>query len=249
MLVFAAGCKRDHAAKVAESMDSRMSPLARIDPATAGVISGKVHFTGKAPERVEIDMSQDPACGTGADNYSEQYVEHDGGLANVFVYVKSGLNGTRYAVPSAPVVLDQKGCQYVPHVVGVMAGQAVEFRNSDPTMHNVHTMDSEVSGSGPNKSIDISEGPMGSPQTEVFRHPQLMMEVRCNNHPWMNAFINVVESPFYAVSDADGHFEIKGLPAGTYTISAVHEKLGEQSSTVVVAAQKTSPASFTFAMK
>ena len=247
--VLALGCKTDHAGGVVESLDSRTSPPAKIDPATAGVISGTVHFAGKAPERVRIDMSQDPSCATnGGVNYSEQYVVHDGGLANVFVYLKSGLHG-RYAVPSAPAVLDQKGCRYVPHVIGAMVGQTVEFRNSDPTMHNVHTMDSEISGAGANKSIDISQGPMGSPQTEVFRHPELMMAVRCNNHPWMNAFINVVDNPFYAVTDADGHFEIKGLPPGAYTLSAVHEKLGEQSASVTVHAQKTSPASFIFAMK
>lgn len=249
-LAFAAGCKTDHAAKVAESLDSRATPYARVDPATAGTIAGTVHFSGKAPDRVQIDMAQDPACNLrGGENDSEQYVVNNGNLANVFVYVKSGLNGKTYAVPSQPAVLDQKGCRYIPHVLGAMAGQTVEFRNSDPTMHNTHTMDSEISGAGANKSIDISQGPLASPQTQVFRHPELMMAVRCNNHPWMNAFINVVDNPFFAVTDASGHFEIKGLPPGVYTISAVHEQLGEQSATLTVLPQKTSSATFTFTMK
>ncbi len=255
-ILMVTGCKTDHAAKVAESMDKSTGnpavPYARIDPATAGVISGAIHFAGKAPERVKIDMSQDPACGmtsAGDNNYSEQYVVHDGRLANVFVYVKSGLNGRTYEAPSAPVVLDQKGCRYTPHVIGVMAGQPVEFRNSDPTMHNIHTMPIEVVGAAGNKEMDISQAPMGTPQQAVFKHPETMLAVRCNNHPWMNAFINVADSPFYAVSDPDGHFEIKGLPPGTYTIAALHEKLGEQTATVTVVPHSTSPASFTFMAK
>lgn len=253
LLLATSGCRPDHAAKVAESTRNSTGnpavPYARIDPATAGTVTGTISFVGKAPERVKIDMSQDPACGmtsAGDNNYSEQYVIHDGKLANVFVSVKRGLNGAVYAPPTMPVILDQKGCQYTPHVIGVMAGQPAEFRNSDPTMHNIHTMPIEVVGVEGNKELDISQAPMGAPQQAMFRHPETMMAVRCNNHPWMNAFINVTDSPFYAVSDAAGHFEIKGLPPGTYTISALHEKLGEQTATVTVGPLGTSLANFTF---
>ena len=250
--VIATGCKKESARNGAETGNGT---LARLIPAVSGTVSGTVHFTGKAPERIPIDMSQDPACtiGSAAPNLSEQYIvsgaKADQHLANVFIYVRSGLNGKTYAAPVTPVVLDQKGCRYTPHVIGVAVGQPVEFRNSDPTMHNIHTMPIEVAGAGGNKEIDISQAPMGQPQQAVFTHAENMMSVRCNNHPWMNAFINVADSPFFAVSDAEGHFTITGLPPGTYTLEAVHEKLGEQTATVTVTAQTTTDAAFTFPMK
>lgn len=219
-----------------------------LDPATLGSVSGTVHFSGKAPERIRIDMSQDPVCSMmGGDNYAEQYIVHDGKLANVYVYVKSGPPAAMSAPAAsvAPVVLDQIGCKYVPHVVAVMQGGSVEFRNSDGTMHNIHTMPTVAA----NKEIDVSQGPRGAPQVRSFPQPEIMMPVRCNNHPWMNAFINVSPTPFFAVTDANGHFEIKGLPAGTYTLAVVHEKMGEQDITVTVAPQKTEKVNFTYSMK
>ncbi|MEO6983168.1 MAG: carboxypeptidase regulatory-like domain-containing protein [Edaphobacter sp.] len=250
-----AGCKPSDAIKQGKVIDNgtkaeerAMTPSAPLDPATLGAVSGTIHFAGKAPARVKIDMSQDPVCSMmGGDNFSEQYVVKDGELANVFVYVKSGPAAamSASATSTAPVVLDQVGCKYVPHVVGVMRGGAVEFRNSDGTMHNIHTMPT-VPG---NAAVNVSQGARGAPETKQFNEPELMMPVRCNNHPWMNAFINVASTPFFAVTDAEGRFEIKGLPAGTYTLGAVHEKLGEQTMTVTVAAQETGKADFTYSMK
>jgi plastocyanin len=216
-----------------------------IDPATAGTITGTIHFVGKAPTPIAIDMAQDPACAfaTKTRNFTEQYVVHNGKLSNVFVYIKSGFDGKVYGPPATPVVLDQKGCRYVPHVIGAMVGQAVEFRNSDPTMHNVHI----VPPADPNAAgFDISQPSMGGMQQHVFRAPGLMIPVRCNNHPWMEAFLNVVDNPFFAVSEADGKFEIKGLPPGTYTLVAVHEKLGTQTQSIIVNSHQTSNAEFTF---
>ena len=217
---------------------------APLDPATLGTVGGTIRFAGKAPERVKIDMSQDPVCSmTGGDNYTEQYVVHDGGLANVYVYVKSGPAAAMSAVPpaAAPVVLDQVGCKYVPHVIAVMRGGSVEFRNSDGTMHNIHTMPMEG-----NEPIDISQAAKGAPQVKQFQKPEIMMPVRCNNHPWMNAFINVSETPFFAVSAADGTFTITGLPAGDYTLGAVQEMLGEQTVQVTVKPQGASKAEFSY---
>jgi plastocyanin len=221
---------------------------AQIDYSTSGTISGTVKFAKKAPPRVEIDMAQDPACSLSAEaNYSEQYVVKDGGLGNVFVYVKDGLGNRIYPAPSTPVVLDQKGCRYVPHVIGVQAGQPVEFRNSDPTMHNIHT----TAETPVNPEVDISQPPMGGTAgggrtQRVFGKPELMIPVRCNNHPWMNAFINVSPNPFYAVTDVSGHFEIRGLPPGTYTVVADHEVLGAQTAQVTVGAKQTATADFAF---
>ena len=254
-LPMAAGCKPDAAARKAEDIDRGVSASATartagvpVDPATAGSVSGKVSFTGKAPARVKIDMTMDPVCEMKAgDNYSEQFVTKGDGLGNVFVYVKSGPAAAMHAAPgsTAPVVLDQRGCRYTPHVIGVMAGQQVEFRNSDPTMHNIHTMP-VVAG---NEVIDVSQGPNGEPQRRVFSAPELMLPVRCNNHPWMNAFINVSATPFFAVTGEDGRFDISGLPAGDYVLGAVHEKLGEQTFPVTVTAQGTAKAEFRFRMK
>ena len=139
-----AGCNKQSrpSPSAAENSGSPATPAANatIDPATAGSVSGTIRFNGKAPMPIVIDMAQDPACSGGSKtpNMTEQYVVHDGRLANVFLYVKDGLGNRIYMPTKAPVVLDQKGCRYIPHVIGAMVGQPVEFRNSDRTMHNVH---------------------------------------------------------------------------------------------------------------
>jgi plastocyanin len=236
-----AGCKK--AAPGGASQPA--AQYTQIDPATAATVSGTIHFAGKMPAPVQIDMAQDPACNLGPTNYSEQYVGKNGNLQNVFIYIKDGLGNKLYVTPSTPVVIDQKGCRYTPHVVGAMVGQPVRFTNSDPTMHNIHMIPT-VSG---NQTVDISQAPNGAPDTRAFAQPELMMPVRCNNHPWMQAFINVSTNPFFAVSDENGHFEIKGLPPGTYTIVADHEVLGQQTATVTVGAKQAATQDFTFAGK
>jgi plastocyanin len=249
------GCKTSDAVKQAQVIGSGTkadgpatpAPTSPLDAATLGMVSGTVHFVGKAPARVKIDMSQDPVCSMmGGDNYSEQYIVKDGKLANIYVYVKSGpaaaMSGPM-PIP-APVVLDQVGCKYVPHVIAVMRGGSVEFRNSDSTMHNIHTM--PAAGNAP---IDVSQGPKGAPEVKVFSQPEVMMPVRCNNHPWMNAFINVSATPFFAVTDAEGHFVISGLPVGDYVLGAVHEKMGEQELHVTVKAHETAKADYSFSVK
>jgi plastocyanin len=219
-----------------------------LDPATLGTVSGTVHFSGKPPQRVKIDMSMDPVCSmTGGDNYAEQYVVHDGKLANVYVYVKDGPVAAMSAGPRTTdaVVMDQVGCRYTPHVVALMRGGSVEFRNSDGTMHNIHTMPTVVG----NETVDVSQGAKGAPTQKPLEQPEVMLPVRCNNHPWMNAFINVSATPFFAVTDETGRFEIKGLPAGTYTLAVVHEKMGEQTMTVTVVPKKAGTADFTYSIK
>jgi plastocyanin len=243
VVLFAGGCKNSASPSESTSGAAPTPSYTQIDYNTSGSISGTIIFAKKAPPRIEIDMAQDPACSLSADpNYSEQYVVKDGKLQNVFVYVKDGLGNKIYPAPSTPVVLDQKGCRYVPHVIGVQVGQPVEFTNSDPTMHNIHT----TAETPVNPEVDISQPPRGGTTQRVFAKPELMVPVRCNNHPWMNAFINVSPNPFYAVSDENGHFEIRGLPPGTYTVVADHEELGQQTTQVTVGSKQTSTADFTY---
>jgi plastocyanin len=234
------GCKSNPPAPVVEPTPAAPAPVAN-----AGSISGTIHFTGKPPARVKIDMSMDPACSMLApENNAEQYVVTDGKLANVYLYIKAGAAPSKAPANAAHVVLDQKGCRYTPHVIALQQGGSVEFRNSDPTMHNIHT--TPETGEA---SIDVSQGPMGTAQTRQFQQPEQMLPVRCNNHPWMNAFINVSATPFFAVSAADGSFTISGLPPGSYTLAAVHEKLGEQDTQITVPPSSTAKADFTYTMK
>ena len=219
-----------------------------MDPATLGDVTGTIRFMGKAPAAVKIDTSMDPACGLGGgpNPVAEQYVVKDGKLGNVYLFLKSGPAEAMNAPhdTKASVVLDQKGCVYTPHVIAVAAGGYVEFRNDDPTMHNIHTMPAMVG----NETVDVSQGPRGAAQTKQFKAVETMIPVRCNNHPWMNAFVNVSATPFFAVSDGAGHFEIHGLPAGEYVLGAVHEKMGEQTMQVTVKAGGSTHADFVFAI-
>jgi plastocyanin len=259
------GCKADSASQHAESMGKvsdrpaappTISPTANVGPDAStpqgptGNVSGTVSFAGTPPKFPAIDTAMDPACSLGKATSTlpvEQIQVTKGKLANVFVFVKSGPPAAMQAGPtsSQPVVMDQQGCRYVPHVIGVLAGGYVEFRNSDPTMHNIHTMPTDVG----NETIDVSMGPRGQAMTKQFAKPELMIPVRCNNHPWMNAFINVSATPFFSVSDANGHFDLHGLPTGEYTLGAVQEKLGEQDLHVTVQANGTATAGISFSAK
>ena len=254
-VVALAGCKPSEAVRQAQVVGNATKTEGSaaalsgtpLDQATLGMVSGTVRFSGQAPAKVKIDMSMDPVCSiTGGENLAEQYVVKDGNLANVYVYVKSGPPASMLArAPiSPPIVLDQVGCKYVPHVIAVMRGGSVEFRNSDGTMHNIHMMPT-----ADNLQIDISQGAKGTPQVRQFNHAEEMVPVRCNNHPWMNAFVNVSATPFFAVTDMDGHFGISGLPAGTYILAAVHEKMGEQTMTVMVEPKGNTKADFSFSIK
>ena len=240
------GCKQTPAPMQSPSEPIAAHSAPAVDPATAGSISGVIHFDGKPPARIAIDMSADPACALATEpNLTEQYLVADGKLANVYVYVKSGIPDATAPASTPPVVLDQKGCRYVPHVIALQQGGSVEFRNSDPTLHNIHTMPTQVG----NDSIDLSETPMGQPQTEKFKSPEVMLPVRCNNHPWMSAFLNIASNRYFAITSKDGSFTIPNLPPGTYTLAAIHEKLGEQDLQITVLPKSSAAASFTFTAK
>jgi len=243
-LLVTAGCskKEETATQEAQSAQTAQTKAATpIDLATAATVKGSVKFEGTAPKPKKIDMSQDPACAaTGKPNFTEAVVTEGGKLANVFVYVKEGLGDRAFAPPSESAVIDQHDCRYRPHVLGTVAGQNVEIKNSDPTTHNIHPSPKI------NREWNESQAPKASPLEKVFAREEIMLPVKCNQHPWMKMYINVVKNPFFAVTDKDGNFEIKGLPPGTYTIAAVQETLGEQTAKVTVGAKETKTADFSF---
>jgi plastocyanin len=221
-----------------------LKDLTAVDPATAASVHGTIRFEGKPPAPIEIDMAQDPACSIASKqaNFSQQFIVNHGGLANVYVYVEQGLEGKNFAVPTEPVVLDQKGCRYVPHMVALVVGQTLRVMNSDPTMHNVHAQPSASA----NPQWNMSQMPRGQPIDTRFQTPELMMPFKCNQHPWMKAYVNVAANPFFAISDLSGSFEIRGLPPGEYTLAVIHEALGEQRQKIVVGAKESRAADFTY---
>jgi plastocyanin len=239
-LLVVAGCGKKEAPpeQAAAKPEAAAAPAAKIDPATVATVSGMVKFDGAAPKAKKIDMSQDPACkGT---NETETVVVDNGNLENVFVYVKDGLGNYAFDVPKEPAKLDQQGCRYHPHVLGVMAGQTVQIINSDNTTHNIHPSPKD------NREWNESQPPKGAPIAKDFARQEVLIPVKCNQHPWMKMYIGVVKNPFFAVTGKDGKYELKGLPPGTYTIAAVHETLGEQTQTVTVAAKDSKSQNFTF---
>ena len=244
-MLAAVGCRKSAPPVERESPKPAIRSLNALDPATLGSISGVVKFAGTAPAPVRIDASSDPACGSG-ERFSQDYVVYDGMLANVYVYVKSGPAEAMAQGASwmPPAVLDVKGCNFVPHVVAVTVGQRIEFRNEDAAMHNVHATPSMVGNAG----IDIAMVPKAAGQVRMFRKPEAMIPVRCGRHPWMGAFLNISPTPFFAVTNGEGKFELKGLPPGEYTIGLVHEKMGERTVKVTVKPQATAAAEITYSL-
>ena len=212
----------------------------------AATVTGKVKFTGAKPTNPAIDMSEEPKCKakyTSTPTKETVVVNPNGTLANVFVYVKSGLPASaKYETPKTAVLIDQDGCHYRPHVLGIMVGQPLEIKNSDGILHNIKAKGVK------NRPFNISQ-PTTMTSTRTFSAPEVMVPLECNVHGWMQAYLGVLPHPFYAVTGADGSFTIKGLPPGTYTIEAWHEKYGTQTATVTVAGTESKTQDFTFAAK
>ncbi|MCM2268548.1 MAG: carboxypeptidase regulatory-like domain-containing protein [Thermoanaerobaculia bacterium] len=217
--------------------------LAAAPALAASAITGTVTYNGKVPNLKPLAMDADPACAAKHTSpvANEMLVLGAGNaLANVMVRVKSPVSGT-FTAPAQPAVIDQDGCQYSPHVLGVMVGQTLKIKNSDGLLHNVHAL--------PKVNTPFNMA-MPANRTEAdtkFGKEEGMFLVKCDVHPWMSAYVGVFTNPFFAVSGKDGKFSIGGLPPGTYEVEAWHEKLGTRSASVTVAADKSATVDFAFA--
>ncbi len=214
----------------------------RVDPATMGNVSGRVTFEGTPPENAVVNLASDPACVTARPDglKLDTVMVNNGGLENVFVYVKDGLGNYYFETPTTPVTLDQKGCHYSPHVFGLRTGQPLEILNSDQTLHNVNAM-AQV-----NQAFNMGQAMQGMKSQKTFTKPEVMVRIKCDVHAWMNAYAGVLSHPYFAVTANGGAFELKDLPPGTYTIEAWHEKLGTQTQSVTLGAKETKTVGFAF---
>lgn len=236
-------CGKDSADAPATDAAATPAGGAAAAPAGGATITGTVRFSGTAPANPAIDMSEEAACAAkhSTPPTNPQVVVSSGMLANVFVYVKSGLPaGATHPAPTTPVVIDQDGCLYRPRVFGVMAGQPIEIRNSDPVLHNIKAVPTA------NRGFNISQPSQGMKTTRTFPTPEVMVPLECNVHGWMNAWVGVMSHPFFATSAENGGFTITGLPAGTYELEAWHERLGTRTVTVTVTEGGAGTAEFTF---
>jgi hypothetical protein len=213
-----------------------------------GTVTGTIAFTGAAPAPQPIDMNADATCASKNPNaVAETAVIKDGKLQNVFVYIKDGttsdgkkITGFSFPTPSDPVKLDQNGCHYVPHVMGIQTNQKFVVTNSDATSHNVN-----VQGKS-NASWNNVQSPNAPPIEQKFARQEVIIPIKCNQHPWMKSYIGVLSHPFFAISAADGTFTIKGLPPGKYTLVAWHERFGEKTLEINLAAKGSATADFSY---
>jgi hypothetical protein len=218
----------------------------RLPAADNCIIQGAAKYVGAVPTTEPLKLSADPYCvKINAEQplvRQDTIVNRNATLKNVIVYVKDGLPpGGNYPIPAEAAILDQRGCRYEPHVLALRVGQELRIVNSDKTIHNIHSQP---------KANDRFNFSMISdkvkPQVRKFTAPELPVPVKCDVHPWMQAWLGVFNHPFYAVSGDDGTFEISGLPPGSYTLAAWHEKLGVQETAVTIGAGETKPVEFTF---
>jgi len=214
----------------------------KVDPATAGSLSGSVKLDGTAPAPAEIRLSKDCVPNAGPNPQSDAVlVSSTGALKNAFVYVKDGLDASyAFDTPTTPVELDQKGCIYAPRVFGIMVGQPLDVVNNDATMHNVHALPMV------NQEFNKSQPQQNSHMLHTFTAPEVMVKFMCNVHQWMSAYVGVVAHPYFAISDADGAFTIRNLPPGTYTLEAWHEKFGRKTAKVTIGDKQAQTVAFAF---
>lgn len=216
-----------------------------------GTITGVIAFTGTPPAPKKIDTSADPVCGQKDPNLqTEDTVVKDGKLANAFVYIKEGtladgkkIGDYSFPTPTTAATLDQNGCHYRPHVMGLQTNQKLTITNSDPTQHNIHPTPKN------NPEWNQTQPNGAAPIEKTFARAEVLIPVKCNQHPWMKAYVGVLKHPFFAVSGEDGTFTLKNVPPGTYTVVAWKEGGAngtEKTMQVTVPAKGSATADFSF---
>ena len=233
---------------LAAGLNATMRPSVRAGAVTeqavaSGEIEGKVYFKGQAPQLRPISMEKDPVC---ASEHPEGVLPEDGRVnangtvPNALVYVSKGAENLSKTPPAEQVTLTQKECEYEPHVLGIMVGQPLRVVTQDPTTHNIHATPKT------GHDFDVTQQPGSPPVTTKFSQPQIMVPVHCNIHPWMQAYVGVMTNPYYAVTGDDGSFQIKGVPAGTYTLTIWTATFGTQDRQVTVRAGAARTEDFSF---
>ncbi|MBI1817997.1 MAG: hypothetical protein HYR72_23710 [Deltaproteobacteria bacterium] len=237
-VILSAGCSDNQSAPAKR-------PVTPLDLSTVGSVGGRVQFEGAAPQPAALKLGSFAECAAQHDGpiYPDDVVVKDGSLANVLVYVTNGLGVRSFAVPEAPVVIDQKGCVFVPRVAGAQSGQPIRFMNGDPLVHNVHGVPQIASGW--NFMLPVR----GAARNVTIDKPEAVIELKCDIHPWMKAYLGVFDHPYFAVTGADGKFELRNLPPGDYEIAAWHERLGTSSARVSLAPKEAKEISFSFPNK
>jgi len=211
-------------------------------PTGTSSVTGSVTYSGAVPKFKPLRMDADPACAAKHDApvLPETLVLGEGNtLANILVAIKNPPEGA-YAPPSEPVVIDQNGCRYIPHVAAALVDQPVQFRNSDGILHNVHGLPKE------NREFNIGMSPTVTEKEQTFNRPEPFFPVKCDVHPWMKSYLAIMTHPYFAVTSDDGSFSLGNLPAGTYEVEAWHEKLGTQTASITVADGETASTDFVF---
>ncbi len=244
LIVLLAACGRDTAPSLAKKeQESSAKQIVKVDPATAVQVRGTVRFLGKKPARKRISMDSEEACEKmhKAPVFDASLITaKDNALVNAFVYIKEGLEGMNFEASKMAVVIDQRGCQFVPRVVGLRSGQTLTVKNSDPVSHSIHPQPKN------NREWNQQQAPEAPDLERRFAYPEVVIPVKCNIHAWMRSYIGVVEHPFFAVTDETGTFEWDGVPPGEYTVAAWHEKAGETTQKVTLGPNASATLAFTF---
>ena len=238
------GSIRKAAARVIPALLLAVGPAGNVAMAADVSISGTVTFSGPRPEQKPLDIKRDPKCvalhGDSPLLAETEVVAADGGVAHVFVSVKNPPEGMEHPIPETAAVMNQVGCRYIPHVLGIRAGQTLDVTNSDELLHNVRSY------ARVNRAFNLAQ-PQPGVRQKIFKMAESAVKIKCDIHPWMTAYIFSMNHPFFATTDTAGSFKIDGLPAGKYTLEAWHEKYGKMEISVDASGGSVSDAKITFA--
>jgi len=239
------GCgRRDEISEAPEEVSPPANPAAKpVDPSTAGAISGFVRLEGAPPRMRTINMNAVPSCAkmhvTPAMT-EDVLVGGDGALQNVVVYLEGDFSSYSFSAVTTPVTIDQKGCMYVPRVVGLTTGTPLRIHNSDSATHNTYLRTHN------NRDWNETQAVGSAPVERLFARPEVSITLKCNIHPWMTAHVAVFSHPYFQVTGQDGSFRLKNVPPGTYTVATWHERYGNSEQTVTLGPKGEEKVSITY---